>query len=151
MRTGVLLHQDDLSPGFMLEGFAGPMPCLHLRAETALSPLQTAPHLTDFLDGAFEDTQARFEDRLKTSPKAASSAEHIAQWAEDHELQQLITPYAPVGPVAALLDAADRAVLNRILRVRRPYDSAAWPHATHGFFRFKDKIPTLAAPYLAAR
>jgi deoxyribodipyrimidine photo-lyase len=27
--------------------------------------------------------------------------------------------------------------------ILREYDSAAWPHATHGFFRFKDKIPTL--------
>jgi deoxyribodipyrimidine photo-lyase len=30
-------------------------------------------------------------------------------------------------------------VVNR----RRAHDSAAWPHATHGFFKFKDKIPAL--------
>ena len=25
----------------------------------------------------------------------------------------------------------------------RSYDAMAWPHATHGFFRFKEKIPQL--------
>ena len=30
-----------------------------------------------------------------------------------------------------------------LIRVINPYDSRAWPHATHGFFRFKEHIPSL--------
>ncbi|WP_415403384.1 hypothetical protein [Tateyamaria sp. SN3-11] len=55
-----------------------------------------------------------------------------------------MTPYAPVGPAADVLHrlslTEDAPALHQI---RRDYDSAAWPHATHGFFRFKDKIPKL--------
>ncbi len=54
---------------------------------------------------------------------------------------QIVTPYAPVGPVAALLDRIEADTGLPVIRVRRAYDTAAWPHATHGFFRFKDKIP----------
>jgi deoxyribodipyrimidine photo-lyase len=32
-----------------------------------------------------------------------------------------------------------------VIRLRRGYDDAAWPHATHGFFRFRDAIPGLIA------
>lgn len=28
-------------------------------------------------------------------------------------------------------------------RIRREWDSAFWPHATHGFFRFRERIPTV--------
>jgi deoxyribodipyrimidine photo-lyase len=30
-----------------------------------------------------------------------------------------------------------------VLRVRRSWDSNAWPHATKGFFPFREQIPTL--------
>jgi deoxyribodipyrimidine photo-lyase len=60
--------------------------------------------------------------------------------------QQIVTPYAPVGPVAddlARIETALRSKGITLARVRKDYDSAAWPHATHGFFRFKEKIPAL--------
>jgi hypothetical protein len=33
-----------------------------------------------------------------------------------------------------------------LARPIRDWDAAAWPHATHGFFRFKENIPDLVAP-----
>ncbi|MEL7216615.1 MAG: hypothetical protein AAGJ96_11875, partial [Pseudomonadota bacterium] len=57
---------------------------------------------------------------------------------------QIVTPYAPVGPAANVLTRlAQSDGAPPLRRIRRAYDSAAWPHATHGFFRFKDVIPDL--------
>jgi hypothetical protein len=33
----------------------------------------------------------------------------------------------------------------RMVQIRRPWDSRAWPHATRGFFQFKGHIPGLVA------
>jgi len=30
-----------------------------------------------------------------------------------------------------------------LITLRRPWDALAWPHATHGFFRFRQQIPEL--------
>jgi len=58
----------------------------------------------------------------------------------------VLTAYAPVGPAAERLDAA-RAALGdagvALVQVRRPWDAAAWPHATKGFFKLKKQIPAL--------
>jgi deoxyribodipyrimidine photo-lyase len=58
----------------------------------------------------------------------------------------VVAPYPPVGPAAEALRRAE-ALLEpdgiAVTRVLRPYDAEAWPHATHGFFRFKDAIPRL--------
>ena len=69
----------------------------------------------------------------------------MAAWARATGLQQIVTPCAPVGPEAEALDRAERALGDdvRVIRLRRPFDDAAWPHATHGFFRFKERIPDL--------
>ena len=48
-----------------------------------------------------------------------------------------MTPYAPTGPARETLDALPFPVL----RVLRPFDAMCWPHATAGFFKFKDRIP----------
>ncbi|THH38062.1 DNA photolyase [Aliishimia ponticola] len=138
-RTGLLLHGDDLSPGFALNG-QPPAACAVLRAEDRLSPLRLAPHVPDFLDGALNDALARHD----LSPDLTTTqTSQIADWARAQGLEQIVTPYAPVGPVAAALDELSACSPVPLVRVRRDYDSAAWPHATHGFFRFKKHIPDL--------
>ena len=47
----------------------------------------------------------------------------------------VVTAWAPVGPSAAALPPA--------LRVRRPWDDAAWPRATRGYFQVKSAIPAI--------
>jgi deoxyribodipyrimidine photo-lyase len=41
------------------------------------------------------------------------------------------------------LEATLKADSIRLVRLQRRFDSAAWPHATAGFFKFKEKIPAL--------
>ncbi len=141
LRTGLLMHTDDFAP------ISGDLPefAAHavLRAEDRLSPLEIAPHLGAFLDGASADMQARL------APGAAwdtlASAQALLDWIDRQGLEQVVLPYAPVGPVAETLTEAERRSDVPFIRIRRAYDSAAWPHATHGFFRFKEKIPALVA------
>jgi deoxyribodipyrimidine photo-lyase len=60
----------------------------------------------------------------------------------------IVTPHAPVGPMAAALAAIEPVLARdgvRLVRVRRAYDLLAWPHATRGFFQFREKIPLLIA------
>lgn len=55
-----------------------------------------------------------------------------------------MTGYAPVGPVAKTLAAAEptlRAEGINLIQVRRVFDTTAWPHATKGFFAMKKAIP----------
>ena len=59
---------------------------------------------------------------------------------------QIITPFAPVGPVAEVL-AQLVPVLARdgikLVPVHRAWDSTFWPHAKKGFFAFKEHMPDL--------
>lgn len=61
-------------------------------------------------------------------------------------VRQIVTPYAPVGPVAdrlAALGAALAAEGIALHAVRRTWDAQFWPHAKKGFFAFKERIPAL--------
>jgi len=61
-------------------------------------------------------------------------------------VSQIVTAYAPIGSIADQLMAlakAGSAAGVTLHRIRRDWDTAAWPHATKGFFPFREKIPTL--------
>ena len=76
----------------------------------------------------------------------ASSVDSLVDWARRVQIEQFVTPYSPVGPAQEALDILERKLeplgigLERILRTS---DALAWPKATHGFFRFRQQIPTL--------
>ena len=58
----------------------------------------------------------------------------------------IITAYAPVGPVADLFAKfAPRLEQEGVplVQIRRSWDEKFWPHATKGFFPFKEKIPKI--------
>jgi deoxyribodipyrimidine photo-lyase len=64
--------------------------------------------------------------------------------AQSHGVRQIVTPYAPVGPVAERLASiapvlAQEGIL--LTEQRRLWDSAFWPYAKKGFFQFKAIIP----------
>jgi deoxyribodipyrimidine photo-lyase len=144
--TVLLLHDDDLSPGYLLDQVPGPLGASFLSTVTDRSPLHVAPHLESFVSDAMVDVATRWKDRLGELSPPRQQIEELARWARETGARQVVTPYAPVGPNARALDALERHLTHdgiRLVRLRRAHDSAAWPHATHGFFKFKDKIPAL--------
>jgi len=91
--------------------------------------------VTEFVAAAMRDCHDRFADRL--GRVSVISPDALADWRKAEGLDQVVMAYSPVGPTADALRPVDA------LRVLRAYDLDAWPHATHGFFRFKDAIPKL--------
>lgn len=60
----------------------------------------------------------------------------------------IVTAYAPVGPVATALAALAPQLASAgitLYQHRRDWDDAFWPHATKGFFPFRERIPGLLA------
>lgn len=146
-RTGVLLTEEDLSPGFLLQLMPEPAVAhATLVSVRDRSPSDTAAHVSDFSGRAVQDARSRWADRLGARGTDADSPESVAEWAETERLEQVATAYAPVGPAAEALDRLGRELQRRgirLVRVPREEDLAAWQHATHGFFRFKKHIPEL--------
>lgn len=147
LATGVLLTDEDVSPGHVLDAAAGPV-LAHaaLIAVEGRSPLGAAPGVRRFAQGALHDGLSRWSGRMGEAGPVTDTPERIVDWAVGLGLAQVLTPYAPTGPAAEaqgqldqLLSAQGIALVRRI----RAYDAAAWPHATAGFFRFKDQIPEL--------
>jgi len=71
----------------------------------------------------------------------------IVRWAREHELQQVLTAFACVGPVRTLFDELRPALAAHsieLIEVRRGWDGACWPHATRGYFDFSKATGALA-------
>ena len=114
-----------------------------------------------FLEGAMGDTEQRLERRYglgvrRLGPGSASGvgAEALIELAHAIGARAIVTPYAPVGPTALALavmrPAIEGAGLDLVM-VRRPWDSALWPLADRGFFKFRERAgPTLGSLGLPA-
>ncbi|MDA7427211.1 DNA photolyase [Primorskyibacter aestuariivivens] len=147
--SACLLTSEDLHPGPLFDTGLHPFATATWQDADALSPLMTADHVAQFKTAALQDATTRWADRLGPVT-ACPDARAIARWAttqrQAHGITQIVAPYAPAGPTADMLSELKPLLAAqdiRLIRVLRPYDARAWPHATHGFFRFKDRIPGL--------
>jgi len=78
----------------------------------------------------------------------ALQADPIRKYCASACVRTIVTPEAPVGPLAdGLKRLASELKVDgiEIVPLRRPWDDLAWPHATHGFFRFREQIAELIA------
>jgi deoxyribodipyrimidine photo-lyase len=142
-RSGFILHAEDLSPSFALDRLH-PVAACRLMNPSGLSPLRITPHVSMFQTRALADAASRWSERMGGEARLVETATELLDWARENRLEQIVTAYAPVGPVAEVLHkVAEMPGAPPLVQVRRTYDSAAWPHATKGFFPFKGKIPTL--------
>jgi deoxyribodipyrimidine photo-lyase len=85
------------------------------------------------------DVERYSEEQLHSEMKA---------WAVRHNLQQVVTAFAPVGPVADLLDKIENSLREsniKLIRLQRKWDLQAWPHTKKGFFNLKQNLGTLIA------
>jgi deoxyribodipyrimidine photo-lyase len=67
----------------------------------------------------------------------------ICGWCKQNDLEQVLVPYVPVGVAGdgmrQVQSALDRSGIA-LVQLRRSWDDILWPHATHGFFRFRKSI-----------
>ena len=144
----LLLHGDDLS------GFEA-LPDGYRIAAVRVAPAvqgDTAWPFGDkaraFVAQAAADAADRAGRVLEREAEVVESmdAERLIETARTAGVELVLAPEAPVGPVADALAAIEPALNGaglKLRRVRRDWDDAAWPHATRGFFPFKNKIPEL--------
>jgi deoxyribodipyrimidine photo-lyase len=154
LRTALLLTEEDLSPRFVLERLdASPLAHATLCSVARRSPGMISDRVVRFTREALADTRSRWSDRLGDEGPAADRPEAIRDWAVEIGVEQVVTAYAPVGPTASALRDLERSLGEAgitLVRVLREEDREAWPYATHGFFRFKDRIPELLVQSLGS-
>jgi deoxyribodipyrimidine photo-lyase len=120
-----------------------------IRATEYRSALDVSPKVLSFVDGALADTRCRLSGSLENVSEIArggQAIDHVVEWTRQNGLRQLVTPYVPVGPTAEVV----RLLVDKLgsqgiqlIPVLRSWDEGSWPHATHGFFKFREKIPKI--------
>jgi deoxyribodipyrimidine photo-lyase len=147
--TALLLHEDDLNPDFLLDGGLKPDQTAFLMAPEGRSPLRVAPAVERFIRGAVADCATRHASALGAihgPVRGDGAVDALVSWARGTRAVQIVTPFAPVGPVADILEALDarlQAENIRLIRAMRDYDARLWPLATGDFARFLRARPAL--------
>ncbi|MFK7755052.1 MAG: FAD-binding domain-containing protein [Sedimentitalea sp.] len=146
-RVGLILTPNDLSPAPLLAACPMPAATALFSARDRSSPLKMAPDVCAFEDGLMQDTAQRWGERL--GPIDTSG--NITDWANHHELDQVLLYHQTVGPEAEAIATLFKTQFPQIdiAWLTRPYDRAAWPHANRGFFKFKSCLPQLLDTIIA--
>ncbi len=144
----LLVHGDDLSPETLLA--AGPAIRAVAVARGTGAAWPFGEKARAFLDEAAVDAAARAGAHFGCPATIIDDLDvaSVVAAAESAGASAVVTPYAPVGPVAdalagleAALPAAGLALSHR----RRTWDERFWPHATKGYFAFKEGIADVLA------
>jgi len=138
----LLLHEDDLHPESLDLGRARIVAVAGVAVPEARSPLGCAPGAAGFARAALRDGLERAAAHLGV-PAAAATPGEIADRAGAAGARAVVMPWAPVGWTAGALVPLRPALAARGIAlhvVRRDWDSRCWPHATRGFFAFRENI-----------
>jgi deoxyribodipyrimidine photo-lyase len=110
-----------------------------------------SPQVLEFKSGAVADSLQRAANHWSLPSAAICDlqsdrwADSVEAWSLDQELEQIICLHPGIGPWSESLSRL-RSQLPptvHILEVIRHWDAAFWPHATKGFFPFREKIPNV--------
>ena len=138
----LLLTEEDLSPEFLIAQGLRPRAVAVLSDVAGRSPLAVARPVHQFTEAAIADALRR--TGAPEAPRfGRGDLGALLDLAEREGAAMIVTPYAPTGPVASTLAELDRRASPRgiaLTRILRDHDRLAWPHATHGFFRFREAV-----------
>jgi deoxyribodipyrimidine photo-lyase len=140
----LLLHEDDLNPESLDLGRAKLVAVAGVALPRARSPLGCAPGAAAFTEAALDDAILRAGAHFGVPARRVDITE-IAGVATHHGARVVIMPHAPVGWTAQALAPLHAARGTALHVVRRDWDSQCWPHATKGFFAFREQIPRICA------
>jgi deoxyribodipyrimidine photo-lyase len=137
----LLLHHEDLGPESLFPA-DGPVHGVLAASDPALLWGDGARR---YADAALDDaaTRAAAHFGCGAARAAALDAATVVAAAQAVGARQVLTPYAPVGPVADALAALSSALGAEgiaLRPVRRRWDEGLWPHARRGFFAFDAEI-----------
>ncbi|MEI6377298.1 MAG: hypothetical protein WCO97_08895 [bacterium] len=145
----LLVTEEDLTPeswGIPRGDLAGVVVVETAEAYPGIAKLPAA-----FKREALEGTVARMES-YSQRPVVLLRGDGVAMAAalrlhlRESGAASLSMMQLPVGPARSLIEP----VLSELVRegvtlrgLRRSWDDAFWPHATHGFFKLKERIPSV--------
>ncbi|TRW17783.1 FAD-binding domain-containing protein [Glacieibacterium frigidum] len=139
-RVGLLIGEDDLSPETLDLGG------LEIAAVAGLGQTRgRAAAVETFVRDALDDACGRAAAAWQVPATALTDATPatVAKWASAHGLDRIVVAHAPVGPGAQHLAEITQALQQQgitVSRIRRPWDERAWPHATRGYFAFRERF-----------
>ena len=145
----LLVHSNDCTaetmrwPGTTIVGVFG---ASHVATR---SPLEASESVATFVPAAVRDGVERAGahfDAPTASHDGEGAVKALLAHARGVGADHVVTPYMRVGDGRAWLDGIKRDCREAGLPVheaRRDWDAAAWPYATKGFFKFKERIPKL--------
>ena len=144
----LLLTPEDLNPEKLMAAAGRPAQILIAGPEAFSPDWPWGDKAQAFLDAAVEDVQTRLQNdhQLPVRRIDSLSAMSLLGLIRPHSVERILTPYAPVGPVADVMARLHDELSVHDLGlglVRRDWDEQAWPHATSGFFPFRKQIPEL--------
>ncbi len=101
-----------------------------------------------FVSGAMDDAAQRSAEYFRCPVQRAAQLDSatIIAAAQLAGAKAVITPYAPIGPVADMIKSVTPALADEglaLIQLRREWDERFWPHAKRGFFPFKERIPAI--------
>ena len=140
----LLVTPEDMHPESVLDG-AFAFPSMAIAADAALLWGDGARR---FVAAAAAETAVRAAEHFGCPANVIEQmdAASLIAAANAAGVRRIVTPYAPVGPVADQLARLAPVLANEgvtLAQVRRDWDSAFWPYAKKGFFPFKERIPAV--------
>lgn len=138
----LLVTHEDMHPESALEGAAN----FRSVMVAAVDDLLWGERARRFVKLAAADTATRAAAHFgcDANTVAGLNAENLIYVAHAAGARQIVTSYAPVGPVADALARLVPVLARegiRLVQTRRAWDDAFWPYAKKGFFAFKERIP----------
>ncbi len=151
----LLIHDEDLNPE-SFDALAGSesqiLGLIVVNSASRRSTQGVGELSSNFVSKALTDAKARAQHCWGLKPEQVIECQepnalaHLLEGRLGFDRLPIITPWMPVGPTRDALSPEFRKLTRRGIDIKllaRPWDVAAWPHASKGFFQFKTKIPDL--------
>jgi deoxyribodipyrimidine photo-lyase len=144
----LLVTHEDMYPEFLISNALQINGAINVADENLLWGKASS----QFVRAAMADISARVKDHFGCAADIATAldASTLIAAAQAAGVTQIVTPYAPVGPVADALVRIAPALAQHgipLIQVRRDWDRHFWPHAQKGFFPFREQIPKILAQF----
>jgi hypothetical protein len=140
-RVALLLTEEDLHPESWSPA-ADVAGCAALCSASVAAPNSPAARFSEAaLDDGLQRAVAHFGGAAERI-----NLDQVVAWAKSLAVEEVVTAYAPQGLVRWSLDLLQQQLAQegiRLVRLQRRFDARVWPHARAGFFKLKEKIPSL--------
>ena len=148
-KTVLLVTEEDLHPedwGIPRSDVAGIVLLETAEAYPGIAALPVAwkhtalEETANRLAGEFQRSVLRLQGSEKSTPA------RLHTLLQEYGALSLSVMTPPIGPILSVIgpllwELTKEGVALR--KIRRPWDDAFWPHATHGFFKLKERIPSV--------